>query len=70
MPKGPQLKIQHACRKKLEQLGLSGGGATGTGNEGKTEGEAKRSGDDNASECTICFDAEIQVNGRATAREG
>lgn len=67
MAKGPQLKIKHACTKKLEQLGypvasLEDNKKDGKGN--KRKGDLGGDGEGDAEGlCSVCWSNEVEVRG-------
>ena len=71
--KGPQLKLKHACKKKLVELGLHSeeeegatstatATATGKGNIKKLNtGGGDASGANSPARCCICWENEVEV---------
>lgn len=68
VPKGPQLKIQYAARKKLEEMGMEtgvGGKGDDEGNPWEKEKKAARAAaggqGDSDGKCCVCWEADVQV---------
>lgn len=62
VPKGPQLKIQNACRKKLEELGVDATKAKKSGSPyDKDNAELSGGKGDAEGHCGICWEGEVQV---------
>ncbi|CAM9229757.1 unnamed protein product [Laminaria digitata] len=59
--KGPQLKIQHACKTKLEELGISVVSLGGKGNKRKGEDDDDDDKGDNEGKCIVCWHNEVQI---------
>lgn len=71
MPKGPQLKIQHAARKRLEELGQAPTVDSKDGDDGpritpwKEDENAARTAaggnGDSDGKCSVCWEKEVEV---------
>lgn len=67
IPKGPQLKIQHQCKKRLAGMKLEAAKRRKRGHEESPAGDdSDPEGGDTGGKCCICWEEEVQV----TAREG